>query len=152
MAVDLYQRIYDPLRINRFCDTFLVILLVILCTAIPCGQLRRDAIHDSLASDSFVRLYAAGVRGLAMPCNCGKFGLKIRRGQPREGSPPLPAPRDSKRLRSNLASPSRETPNSLVTVLRTVCCICGCRGDVKSTLSRIPSDRATQRTAGDMIV
>jgi len=151
MAVDLYQRIYDPLRINRFCDTFLVILLVILCTAIPCGQLRRDAIHDSLASDSFVRLYAAGVRGLAMPCNCGKFGLKIRRPQGRGGSPPLPAPRGSKRP-DRFSPLLRERPNSLVTVLRTVCCICGCRGDVKSTLSRTPSDRATQRTAGDMIV
>ena len=96
MAVDFYQRIYDPLRINRFCDTFLVILLVILCTAIPCGQLRRDAIHDSLASDSFVRLYAAGVRGLAMPCNCGKFGLKIRRGQPHGGSIPPPGTKTTK--------------------------------------------------------
>jgi hypothetical protein len=72
------------------CDTFLVILLVILCTGIPCRQLRRNAIRYSLASNSFVTLYATGVRGLARPCSCGKFGLKIRRGQPRGGSTPPP--------------------------------------------------------------
>jgi hypothetical protein len=70
--------------------TFLVILLVILCTGIRCSWLRRHATRDILLGDSFLWAYAAGVQGLASPCNCGKTGLKIRRGQPRGGSIPPP--------------------------------------------------------------
>jgi hypothetical protein len=81
------------------CDTFLVILLVILCTGIPCRQLRRNAIRDSLARNSFVTLYATGVRGLARPCSCGKFGLKIRRGQLHGGSIPPPGTKSLRKRR-----------------------------------------------------